>query len=100
MHRISRIDLLEWDLDRSPKSKSWPALVRGARRGPVHRYTGYRHYVAPGDAMLPHAHRQEILNRLSLAALGPLAAILGTQLVIRRRLRRPHTAPAARRGDC
>jgi hypothetical protein len=71
------IDPLEWALDRSPESKSWPALVRGARRGPVHRYPGYPHYVAPGDAMLPHAHRQEILNRLFLAALGLLAAILG-----------------------
>jgi hypothetical protein len=71
------IDPIEWNLDRSPESKSWPALVHGALRGPVHRVPGYPQYVAPGDAMLVSRHRIEILNRLSLAALGLLAAILG-----------------------
>jgi hypothetical protein len=71
------VDRLEWALDRAPEAKSWPALVRGARRRPVHRYPGYPHYVAPGDAILPHAHRQAIKNRLFLAALGLLAGILG-----------------------
>ncbi len=77
------IDPLEWALDRSPESKSWPALIRGALRGPTHRYPGYPRYVAPGDAMLPHLHRQEILNRLFLAALGLTAAILGWMVAAR-----------------
>lgn len=72
------IDPLEWTLDRSAWSKSWPALVRGAlRRGPVQRYPEYPWNVAEVDVMLPHVHRQEILNRLFLVAIGLLAAILG-----------------------
>lgn len=72
------IDPLEWTLDRSPWSKSWPALVGGAlRREPVRRYPEYPWNVAEVDVMLPRVHRQEILNRLFLVGIGLLAAILG-----------------------
>jgi hypothetical protein len=71
-------DPLDWTLDRSPWSKSWPALIRGAlRRGPVHRYSEFPWNIADVDVMLPHAHRQEILDRLFLVGLSLLAAILG-----------------------
>lgn len=61
---------LEWQLDRYPPAKSWPALIRGAVAPPPHRFAGYPTYVAPEDQGLQRRHRQEICERTVVVVLA------------------------------
>jgi len=61
---------LEWQLDRYPPAKSWPAVIRGALAPPPHRFAGYPTYVAPEDQDLQRFHRQEIYQRTLVVALA------------------------------
>jgi hypothetical protein len=58
---------LEWQLDRYPPAKSWPALIRGALAPPPHRFAGYPAYVAPEDRGLQRWHRHTIVVALAIA---------------------------------
>jgi hypothetical protein len=71
------MDPIEWSWDRSPQSKTWPDLIRGAFAPPSHRYPGYPNYVAPEDRDLTRYRRLEIYVRLFMAALAIGAGLLG-----------------------
>jgi hypothetical protein len=67
----------EWQLDRYPPAKTWPALIRGALAPPPHRFTGYPNYVAPEDQGLQRWHRQAIYERILLVALAIAFGVFG-----------------------